>query len=115
MPLLLPPVLPILCSKRSWSLTFDEDTLAPSLIFIEDNGVGSSSSAPSLPLVDLVVVQVPQEVIFSSPKLFAVAKPRKKSGYTPLVETSFRCCTCSTAKRDGFRAGSFVQIPMSPK
>jgi len=36
-------------------------------------------------------------------------------GRTPLVETTVRCCTRSNVKRDGFKAGTFVELSMPLK
>ena len=55
------------------------------------------------------------ELTFSSPTLTKAATPRRRKRTTPIVNTVVRRCTRSTIKRDGFKAGTFAELPLDPK
>ena len=55
------PALPLICSKRSWSMAFDESSMELSITFIADDA-GPPAFAPPMP-----AVEIPMELTFSSP------------------------------------------------
>src|ERR1041385_6517607 len=110
-PLSFSPVLPLIFSKRSWAMAFDEENMELSILYIEEkNNLVAPSFSPALPLEE-----VPQVTRFTSPPLQKSAATRRKKKSTPVVETFVRRCTRSTIKRDGFKAGNFAELPMAPK
>ena len=58
-PLGLTPILLLVCSKRSWSMAFDEQTMELSLAFIEDEEPFQASA--------LSLEEIPKVTSFSSP------------------------------------------------
>ena len=53
-PLTLAPVLPLVCSKRSWAMAFDEESMEFSISFIEEeDNLVVPSFAHALPLEEV--------------------------------------------------------------
>ena len=76
------PALPLICSKRSWSMAFDDNTRELSISFIADDDAGPPTFAPPVP-----AETIPSELTFSSPTLSKKATPRHKKKTTPIVNT----------------------------
>src|ERR1041385_4974336 len=110
-PLSFSPVLPLIFSKRSWAMAFDEENMELSILYIEEkNNLVAPAFVPALPLED-----VPQVTCFASPPLQKSAATGRKKKSTPVVETSVRCCTRSTTKRDGFNAAAVLNFQLPQK
>ena len=73
------PALQLICSKRSWSMAFDANSLEFSISYIADDA-GPPALAPSLPAVEL-----PKELTFSSPPWRRQQHQDTRRGQLPLL------------------------------
>uniref|UniRef100_A0A8I6YF65 Uncharacterized protein n=1 Tax=Hordeum vulgare subsp. vulgare TaxID=112509 RepID=A0A8I6YF65_HORVV len=101
----MPPAMPIVLPKRSWSLAFDEESTEPRIVYLDNNPappreVTASSDSISPPSGELFSFETP-----------AARKrgPRKKA--TPIVDSSIRRCKRGSIKRDGFKP-VLEELPM---
>ena len=109
------PNLPIIYSKRSWHMAFDDRNMSTTFTFVGDE---ISSVLPSMLTARELFPSEPPAVtfveVFNSPPS-AKSKRLRKSTKAPIVDTSVRRCTRSTAKNAGFKASAFQELPTQPK
>nr|XP_020160228.1 proline-rich protein 36-like [Aegilops tauschii subsp. strangulata] len=107
-PLLPKPLSPVILAKRNWNFAFQQDDL-PLLTWKE--------SPPARPVARALFVDDAEIVapVVPSPSARApTRRPRKTLAPTPLVDTSVRRCTRSSAQRDGFKP-TFHELVLQPK
>nr|XP_020201023.1 WAS/WASL-interacting protein family member 1-like [Aegilops tauschii subsp. strangulata] len=107
-PLLPKPLSPVILNKRTWDFAFQQDAL-PLLTWKESVPARPVARALFVDEGDRVVPVVP-----SPPERAPTRRPRKVLAPTPLVETSVRRCTRSSAQRDGFKP-TFHELVLQPK
>lgn len=119
-PVSLPPSHPLVLSKLSWSLAFDDVNWVSKLVLIDDDVL----SSPVLQLLAPRPVAralfptssmdvAPQDVVkptspVASDEKFSfsaqcVKKKRARRTVVPVVDSSLRRCTRGSIKRDGFK------------
>ena len=106
-PVLLQPLSPVVLSKRSWDLAFSDSDL-PRLTWREEEPARPVARALFSDHVDVQPVQVPP------PAAVKARRRRKTLAPTPIVDTVVRCCTRSSAQRDGFKP-TFQELALQPK
>ncbi|KAM3385876.1 hypothetical protein ACQJBY_009519 [Aegilops geniculata] len=108
-PLLPKPLSPVALSKRNWDFAFQQADL-PLLTWKEPE--------PARPVARALFVddaeRATPDVVPSPPAHVKTRRPRKTLAPTPLVETSVRRCTRSSAQRDGFKP-TFHELVLQPK
>uniref|UniRef100_A0A8I6X248 Uncharacterized protein n=1 Tax=Hordeum vulgare subsp. vulgare TaxID=112509 RepID=A0A8I6X248_HORVV len=90
----MPPVLPIMIPKRSWSSAFDDEVAGSSLAPIE------IPPAPSTEVAHDISLPTTEEFSFSSP---SIKKKASRKQATPIVDSLVRRCTRGSIKQDGFK------------
>ena len=100
------PFEPMVLSKRSWDLAFGSSDL-PMLTWREE--VPVRPMARALFFEDVADIQPPRTA--APPK---ARRTRKTLAPPPIVETSVRRCTRSSAQRDGFKP-TFQELSLQPK
>lgn len=108
--LFMQPVSPVVLSKRSWDLAFQQDGL-PLLTWKEQEVPEVRPVARALFTAPRAVVQDQPQVQQVSDEDFSFSsqcakkgrRPRKTLAPTPIVETSMRRCTRGSVQRDGFK------------
>ena len=122
-PLLLKPIAPIICSKRSWSLAFDEQLLAPTLVFLEEEDEHESIpveadnvEAPQVTEeINMDAVVLPNPIIFKASTVGTSTKRKGRKAATPIVDTQVRRCTRSAIRRDDFKSEVLVERSTPPR